>query len=185
MKIKNLNPGNKKKKWEVVKQFVEWHAKNKFLRDQISKLEKLKDFPIFSIVVFILKTELIEHELKQLISRLDAYLWTLEINFTPVILTRKLHMPKDLDELTFGKLAKELNQYQGEFLKDLQNTLPQLVSLRNKFIHDLFKPGNLKSLMAETKKGLIMADEVIRNLNDIYRFLESHPPKKLKYKSPD
>jgi hypothetical protein len=127
---------------------------------------------------------LIEHELKQLISLLDAYLWTLEINFTPVILTREPRMPKDLDDLTFGKLTKELNQYHGEFLKDLQNTLPQLVILRNKFIHGLFKPGNLKSLMAETEKGLIMADEVIRNLNDIYKFLESHPSKKLKYKSP-
>ena len=185
MKIKNLNPRNKKKRWEVVKQLAEWHAKNKFLKDQISKLEKFKDFPIFSIAVFILKTELIEYELKQLISLLDAYLWTLEINFTPVILTRKLRMPNDLDDLTFGKLAKELNQYHGEFLKDLQTTLPQLVSLRNKFIHGLFKPEDLKSLMVEIEKGLIIVDEVIRNLNDVYKFLENHPPKKLKYKSPD
>ena len=44
---------------------VDWRVKNNFLKKKISVLEKTKEYPIFSISCFLLKTQLIEFELNR------------------------------------------------------------------------------------------------------------------------
>lgn len=51
-------------KGKVYKKFVDWRVKIRVLKDQISEIEKFKKIPIFAIVLFLLKTEIIEFELK-------------------------------------------------------------------------------------------------------------------------
>jgi hypothetical protein len=172
----------KKEETEHLKQFIEWynkwHVKNEFLKNQISQLEKMKDFPIFIFASFILKIVWIEFELKQLISHLDAYLSTIEMRSRSP-LSRKIRMPKDLDKqlFTFGKLIKEINQYEGTPLNKLKNNLPLLNRLRKKFIHHLFSSNSsLGDLIKEAEKGLELTEIILQDINEIYKFLENNPP---------
>ena len=87
---------------------VEWWAKIGFLKNQISKLEQLKDFPVFAVAAFLLKCQIIEFELKQIISSLDLHLYfqTESKHFK-----KRVRTPKDLDDLTLGKLVNAFNQF--------------------------------------------------------------------------
>src|SRR3989344_4116617 len=87
---------------------VEWWAKISFLKNQISKLEQLKDFPVFTVAAFLLKCQIIEFELKQIIFSLDLHLYfqTESKHFK-----KRVRTPKDLNDLTLGKLVNVFNQF--------------------------------------------------------------------------
>ena len=154
---------------------VDWRVKNRFLKNQISVLEKLKDFPIISIATFLLKSQLVEFELKQLITSLDLHLF---FSNHSKVLRIKTRTPKDLDtkRLTLGKLREELNKYEGEFLNNLQIHLSDLVALRNNFVHNVFNPGSINQLNKKSEKGLKIVNKVIKNIEEVDNFIDKHDP---------
>lgn len=180
--MKNLNVLTMLKKNKSFKSIVDWHTKNEFLKDQISKLENLKGFPILSVTTFLLKTQLIEFELKQLITSLDLHLY---FSNTSQLLKRKTKTPKDMNEnrVTLGGLKYEIYQYQGKFLENLQGQLSKLVGLRNSLVHKLFNPGSISELIAESGNGLKIANEVLKEIESVEKFLKENDPLKLTKKS--
>lgn len=156
---------------------VDWKVKNQFLTSQISGLENLKDFPIMEITAFLLKAQLVEFELKQLISSLDLHAhfthpfwWKRKKTRTPVQL--------DKQKLTLGGLKKEIEKYKFEFLKDLNAHLIKLVKLRNEFVHALFNLGSINDLIINSERGLRSANKVIENIRKIDTYLSRIDPLK-------
>lgn len=157
------------------RQIVDWRVKNDFLKNQISALEKLKDYPIFSISVFLLKTQLIEFELKQLITSLDLHL---SFSNSSRAITRRARTPQYLDEkkVTLGVLKREISQFKGDPLKDLNISLANLVGLRIKFVHHLFNPGSINELITDTEKGLKISNQVLTDIESLNKFLNENDP---------
>lgn len=170
-----------KKYFDYCEKFRKWWRKINFLKEQISKLEKSDD-KISIISAFILKTIWIEFELKQLINYLDLYLkFEIYINTTPVIFSRKIRTPKELDDRSFtlGKLIEEINLYEGDFLKKLKENLPLLNKMRNKFIHRLFSAEeeilSLDELKKKAQENIKLANIILENIEEIHKFLyEKH-----------
>lgn len=162
---------------KIFQKIVDWRVKNKFLKDQIAALEKAKDVPILPITSLSLKTQLIEFELKQLITSLDLHL---AFSNRSKILKIKVKTPKEMDEkrMTLGLLSEEIEKYEGGFLGSLKENLKGLVKLRNKFVHRLFNPGSLDELIQESDKGLKKANEVIKNIEMSEKFLKENDPLK-------
>lgn len=156
---------------------VDWKVKNQFLINQISSLEKLKGFPIMGTSAFLLKTQLVEFELKQLISSLD-----LHAHFTHQLWwkRKKARTPVQLDKqkLTLGGLKKEIEKYKFEFLKGLNAHLIKLVELRNEFVHALFNLGSIKDLIVKSERGLRSANKVIEDIREIDNYFEKIDPLK-------
>lgn len=151
---------------KFVEQIVSWYAKIDFLKQQLSVLEKLKTFPIIRIATFLLKCQLIEFELKQLIFTLDEHL--LENNQSR-ILKRKVKTPKQLDDskITLGGLAKELSNYDGALLKILLRDLNNLVSIRNNFTHRLFDNRfTTNDLLQDSGKAIPLANKILEEIKN-------------------
>lgn len=151
--------------------WTRWIVKINFLKEQIEKLELLKDFPIISISVFLLKSQLIEFELKQTILTLDLRLSAYSSQRT---LKRHIRTPKEFDNYTLGKLVFEISQFEGNALLDnLKIQLKQLVSLRNKFTHHLFSPAkDAKQLTIDSEEGIKLANETLKILEIIKKELK-------------
>lgn len=158
------------------KKIVDWHVKNEFIESQVSLLEGSKDHPIIAISCFLLKSQLIEFELKQLIFSLDSHLYFSTRSLAD--LKRKTRTPKDLDndKLTLGRLEKEINKFEGKFLQELKTELGELVSLRNHFVHKLFNLGSLNELLTNAETGLKLANKTIESIRSVNRYLEEHNP---------
>jgi len=168
---------SKMQKSETEKKFIEWIIKIKFLKDQIFKLNKLKDFPILSIALFLLKSQLIEWELKQLIIRMDLYL---SFFHSSKILSIKVRTPREMsnEKWTFGRVVKELDRYGGKFLQTLKTECKKLVKLRNYFHHELFRPGNINDLIKKADEGLEITDRIIKEIEKVNTFLNQNDPLK-------
>lgn len=168
---------NKLMENDSFKSIVDWNVKNRFLEKQISALSKLKQFPAISIVVFLLKTQLIEFELKQLITSLDLHL-----SFSNRLgdIKVKPRTPKDLDEnkVTLGDLNKIIQRYEGKFLKNLQDNLNTLVKLRNDFVHKLFNLGTIKKMLYDCQEGTQITDKVITAIEKVEEYLIKNDPLK-------
>jgi len=161
----------------VFKKMVDWNVKIKFLKDQILEIEKRKDLKIAPVFSFILKSQLIEWEIKQLITELDLHL---SFSNSSEVLRKKIITPREMDEQkwTLGKLIAEFKKYKGEFLKDLQTRLEKFNDLRNKFVHHLFNPGSIEDLMKEAEQGLELANRIINDIEQANKFLNEHDPLK-------
>lgn len=165
---------------KAFRSIVDWRVKNKFLKDQINKLESLKIFPILSVALFLLKTQLIEFELKQLITGIDQYLY-----FGSLGKRKNPRTPIELDNrrMTLGILKEEIKKYKLVFLKHLVLNLSKLVILRNEFVHSLFNPGTLKDLIKKSIRGFMLTEKVIKNIEVVNKFLDKYDPLKLKNKN--
>lgn len=162
---------------KIAEKIVDWKVKNQFLTSQISSLERLKDFPVIGTSAFLLKAQLVEFELKQLISSLDLHaLFTHQLWWK----RKKARTPVQLDKqkLTLGGLKKEIEKYKFEFLKDLNAHLIKLVELRNEFVHSLFNLGSIKDLIVKSERGLRSANKVIEDIRKINTYLERMDPLK-------
>lgn len=183
--MKKLKSQSTNRNIDYHKKFVNWQVKVTILKEQINVLEKLSNnmpsISIFPIISFILKTNLIEWELKQLISSLDL---CLNFNNQLKYLKRKAITPIEMDNenWTLGRIKHELEKYEGSFLIDLQKNLKALVPLRNKFIHRLFDQGSIDELTKECERSLIVAKEVMENIEEINTFLNAHDPLKKFYR---
>lgn len=162
------------------KRFVDWLVKIKFLKDQIEKLEQLKDLVIISIAVFLLKSQIIEFELKQIIFSLDFHLYSRNRS---KLVNRLVRTPKDLEGLTLGELVREFKKFitsseppvlvgnkaasrdKDGFLKELKQDLTLLVEKRNEFTHRLFAIGKDVSILTdEAQKGIKIANKTLKLL---------------------
>lgn len=158
-------------------QLVDWRVKNDFLKSQVETLGKYKNFPIISIAVFLLKTQLIEFELKQLITSLDLHIL---LSNPSSDLKIKPRTPRDLDDdrVTLGGLNKIVQRYESKFIKKLQTDLNSLVGLRNDFVHKLFNFGTIKIMLKDSETGLKLADIVIADIEDVENYLNKNDPLK-------
>ena len=89
MKNSKLN----KDESDLRKRLVDWFVKIKFLKDQIEKLEQLKDLVIISIAAFLLKCQIIEFELGQVVFSLDSHLHS---QSRSRFINRRVRTPRDL-----------------------------------------------------------------------------------------
>jgi len=192
MSSKKLSTDIKKANNDYFKQFSDWQKKILFLENQISKLDKLKALPIFSIASFLLKTQLIEWKSRQLIPLLEFHLNY--FNNSPILKLKikvpsknkkaKSKIPKaqdqlSLEKLTLGQLINEIEYYESvdnQFSKfeELKTNLKNLQGLRNKFVHHIFDLGDIDDLVSDSEKGLKIAEEVIKNIEEVYKILNQN-----------
>lgn len=145
---------------DLGKRLNDWFIKINFLRDQIDSLSKVNS-PIALIAAFLLKAQLIEFELKQLLFALDLHY---SENNSSNILKKEKRVPRYFDDkrYTLGRLIDEVNKYEGAFLEPLQKDLDGLNSLRVKFSHHLFQSeSSLDDLINDAAKGLKVCDRLI------------------------
>lgn len=170
------------------KRVVEWFVKIQILKDQIGKLEKLKDFPIIGIAAFLLKCQIIEFELKQIISSLDLHLY---FQSTSKHFKRRVRTPKDLDDFTLGKLVREFSQFirpsdflisikleqkriEKDILKELKAVLDKVVTKRNEFTHRLFSPGkDTNVLIKEAESGISDVNRALELFEELEKELKN------------
>jgi len=170
---------------------VEWWAKIGFLKNQISKLEQLKDFPVFAVAAFLLKCQIIEFELKQIMSSLDLHLYfqTESKHFK-----KRVRTPKDLDDLTLGKLVNAFNQFirpsdpivsiklkddkkdsQKDILNELKDILDEVVVKRNEFTHRLFSPGkDIQILIKEAESGINDTNKALELFKELEKEIKTY-----------
>lgn len=142
--------------------FAPWLAKIEILEDQINKLEKLKEFPIISISVFLLKSQLIEFELTKTIPVIDLHLNSIYLSKK---LRRKTRVPESFNQHTLRKLVREMEAFEGSLVKELNQELGELVNLRDQFTHHLFSLSkDLSMLVRDADKGIKIANNVIIKL---------------------
>lgn len=182
--MKNDHQTNKLNDDLLKKRLVDWLVKIKFLKDQIAKLEQLENFVIISVTVFLLKSQLIEFELKQLIFSLDLHLYSQNRSS---LVSRRVRTPRDLDKdkLTLGQLVGKLNEFitpfeplidvrkvvnQGKnvFLNELKQNLELLLKKRNEFSHKLFSIGqDVSKLTDEAQEGIQIANKTLKLIEDL------------------
>jgi len=171
------------------KRFVEWLVKIQILKDQIGKLEKLKDFPIVGIAAFLLKCQIIEFELKQIISSLDFHLRSQSVSKH---FRKRVRTPKDLDDSTLGKLVGEFSQFirpsdppistklelendERDILKELKGVLDKVVIKRNEFTHRLFSPGkDTNALVKEAESGISNVNKALELFRELEKEIENN-----------
>lgn len=158
----------------------EWFGKIKFIESQIEVLEKIDKFPIIRISAFLLKSQLVEFEIKQLITSLD-----LQLSFSnrSVILGRKIRTPKDLDSLKLGLggLIQELREYDSKLLVVLINKLNKFNLIRVKLVHYLLdSESTIKDLNADSEMGLTMSSEITKEVGKIKDELRAKNPSDIK-----
>lgn len=142
-----------------------WFIKTNFIEDQINKLEQLQNFPIINISVFLLKSQLIEFRLRQLLFTLDSHIQT---NNTSNLVVRKIRKPKEMDRFTLGMLVHEFTLYRGLNLDELSQYLGELSSLRNNFTHHLFSHDkDVKQMSDDADKGVKMTNKVLKLIEDL------------------
>ncbi|MDD5567158.1 MAG: hypothetical protein PHH01_03090 [Patescibacteria group bacterium] len=157
---------DKKNDTDIVDWYKQWWFKVDVIKGQIEKIEKLNNYTIFSLSSFILKTLLIEFELKQFLSRLELYIST--HNDSEIVHIRS-RTPKDFDDdkFTLGRLTKELSKYEGKLFMNLNKNLEILKSKRNKYIHKLFNPGNIVDMHDELLNGIKLTNTIIKEISEI------------------
>lgn len=178
-----------KEEYDPRKVLVRWLVKIRFLKNQIEKLEQLKDLVIISISVFLLKCQIIEFELKQTIFSLDFHLHS---QSRSKLINRKVRTPRDLENLTLGQLVKEFTQFitfsdtpiatgknmnpnSKSILNQLKQNLNLLVKKRNEFTHKLFSLGkNTLMLTKEAQEGIKIANKTLVLLESLENELKNY-----------
>lgn len=172
------------------KSLVDWLVKIKFLKEQIGKLEQLKDLVVISIAVFLLKCQIVEFELKQIIFSLDLHL---RFQNRSMLVSRLVRTPRDLENLTLGQLTRELKQFRtssgpsllvgdklsdqnkNSFLSELKQNLNLLVEKRNEFTHKLFSLGKNTSIFTEeAQEGIKIANKTLELLESLEKELKTY-----------
>lgn len=185
MKKSKINKGE----YDPRKRLVAWLVKIRFLKGQIEKLEQLKDLVIVSIAVFLLKCQVIEFELKQVIFSLDLHLYSQNRS---KLINRQVRTPRDLEDLTLGQLVREFRQFitshdvpvaidknrnpDGDnILNQLKQNLVLLVKKRNEFTHKLFSlEKDVLILTNEAQRGIKIANKTLALLESLENALKNY-----------
>jgi len=157
-----------------LKAIYDWYRKIAYLKENIDALELL-DFSITKIAGFLLKTQLIEFELRELLSNLDMHM---RFASQSSVLKLKTRIPTYFEEkFTLGKLIEEINRFDGEFLANVKPKLGRLRVLRNDFTHHLFSvKSSLDQLFKDSEEGIILSNEILEELSEIEEFLDKNDP---------
>jgi len=150
---------------DIAKKVEAWFIKTNFIEDQINKLELLKNFPIINISVFLLKCQLIEFRLRQLLFTLDLHVQTYN---TSKLVKRNTRKPKDMDRYPLGKLVYEYTLFSGPNIAELNQYLDKLTSLRNNFTHHLFSHDkDVKQMSNDADEGIKIANIILKLMEDL------------------
>lgn len=163
-----MGPKNLRDLPKELEPFFQWLGKIEELKKQIDFLEKIKNHQTISVSVFLLKSQLIEFELKQLISKLDTKISKELISSE---YRRKNRTPKDLskDRYTFGKLISILDEYESKHLIKLMGMLKSLIKPRNNFTHKLFDENlTFEEINKDIDKNITLANKTLIEIKDVY-----------------
>jgi hypothetical protein len=150
---------------------INWYEKLDFLNNSLEKLELLKDLPIFAIATFLIKSQLVEFQLKQIISNLDL---VMTLNNRSEKFSKKRRRIEDLEGYTLGRLISEFKQYTGALeIASLINDLEILLKKRNSFTHELFDSStDIQALIREADEGLDTVNRVLDSLKVLERMID-------------
>lgn len=142
--------------------FEDWREKLLYLQKNIQgKLpnESLKD-PFKVLIAFVMKTQLIDWEIKQLISHLNDHVRS-QLSESPIKL--KPRSPRQLSDerLTLGKLINELERFKDTDVDKIITDLRRLQKVRNTYVHNLFLPGSLADLVRDLRQAIKISDRVL------------------------
>jgi hypothetical protein len=149
------------------KQQLNWQFKVDFLKEEIKKLGQEKKYPIFWIASFLLKTQVIEFEIKQLFSSLDL---EIEVNLrkSGATLHRNIRNPEDFDGKMLGQTLNCFYEFDGIVTNDLKNNLKRLNTLRNDFTHRMFDlDKDIKQILSNAKKGVDLANKILDQITNL------------------
>jgi len=161
---------------DVREKFRAWIEKITGLKNEIKALEDLQDNPIInasalSIGVFLLKIQIIEFELKQTIPTLDRVINSELIKNQSQVL-RQIRYPKDLKDLTLGRIIGLFCEFDGIIPPDLKKDLRKLNNLRNDFTHNLFSQNrSLEDMKKEACSGIKIADVILKYISNLNKVL--------------
>lgn len=167
----------KKYRRNVLETVQEWYKKISFIEHQINSLEEIRDIPLISISVFLLKAQYIEFQLKQLITSLDQHIF---FSSTSSLVKAQVRNPKKLEDdgvKMLGQILKELKKYKGDLLITLVSYLADLNKARIKFTHKLYDPeGTIKQLHKEAENGINLANRTLQEIRNIEMELKNNDP---------
>jgi hypothetical protein len=142
-----------------------WLYKIDFLKNEIDKLEKLENFPIIRISTFLLKSQLIEFELKQKLFSIDLHLYT---HNNSKLFKNRVRTPREMEGWTLGRLVYQYELLRGKEIDVLNSNLEKLVRLRNDFTHHLFSiDKDTKKMTEDSDRGIKIANKVLDLLKDL------------------
>lgn len=154
----------------------EWFIKIDYLKNQISSIEKIEGIPVLTISVFLLKSQLVEFEIKQLLTSLDQHIFfSCDSNTVNI----KPRYPSYFDEknFTLGILIEEMKRYNSPIVKELVEDLLLLNHFRKQFTHKLFNADTtLDKINLESKKGVIVANNTLKKITEFEKLLEEKDP---------
>ena len=171
---------SKTKSKNILEDVRQWFFKIRYLKNQISSIEKIEGIPVLTISVFLLKSQLVEFEIKQLITALDQHLFFSNGSEVVNVIPRT---PSFFDEkiFTLGALIEEMKRYNSPKVKDVLKELNELNGLRRQFTHKLFNVDKkLGEVNSESKRGIVVANTVLRKIEELEKFLHENDPLNLK-----
>lgn len=147
--------------------YSNWHKKIGFLEKEINTLGKLDKYPIFVISAFLLKCQVIEFRLKQIILPLDLEIAT-SLRFMNSELKRRIRAPKDFEGDTLGKVVSVFCEFDGIVDEQVRSDTINLNNKRNQFTHHLFSPEtDVNQIIKDARDSLVLADRVIFELQEL------------------
>ncbi len=127
--------------------------------------------PLSQIALFIIKAQLVEFRIKELILGVDYFLEK-STNMHPIYRKRNSKKDEGVNKLTLGQVIKELENYEGKSNQGLCGELKKLKFNKNriKFAHKLFEQNqdvNLLSREASTYSK--DADKILTLIQDVWK----------------
>lgn len=151
--------------------FLNWVRKINFFKNQINKLEKeLEENHTLIIAIFLLKTQVVEFELKQFINSVD--LW-IHFHTSSGFAKFKIRYPIYFDKYSMGSVVKVLSNYESSDFKDLISIMDKLVKHRNHFTHHLLDNSeSIDEAFKSAKQGIKIANEALSEIDKIISKIE-------------
>lgn len=149
----------------------EWLAKVEFIKSQIKSLEGLRQYPIINISLFILKSQLLEFDIKQLITSLDIHL---RFANSSLKVKRIIRTPKELDKmrLGLGGLIQLLREFEIDSLNETIKKLNKLNDIRVKCNHYLLDSDTtILNINLSVNEGIKLYEQINSELQSIENIL--------------
>lgn len=163
-----------KKYSSALAEVSEWAGKINLLKNQINDIEKIKGIYVISISAFLLKSQLVEFDIKHLLTNLDLHQY---FSSNSKIIRISTRSPKYFDDnnYTLGALIKLLGLFRSPEIDDLVRDLKGLKKLRNQFTHKLFSIDlKLVDIEPQAKRGIKLANSILEQINGINKLIKDN-----------
>lgn len=159
------------KKNPQLKKWYKWRDKISCLSQQILQLQPEGDSPIVAISKFLLTSQLVEFQLKELLLTLGFSKWLRSGE-------DYISDPAKFDEksYTLGNLVfDELSKYTDVIgVKRLHGRLKRLLGQRNDFTHRLFSSHlPIEKLQPLSLKGIVLGETILQSMFELERKLDN------------